>query len=99
MKKETIASAISTVKMVAEKALENETVRGTLLGTYTNGKPRSVIDAINGEIYSPEDQLLITKRIKKHKKKKKEKEAQGEKYAKIDLDKLAFNFDTNSDNE
>lgn len=99
MKKETIVAAVTAVKAVAEKALENETVRGTLLGTYTNGKPRSVIDAVNGEIYSPEDQLLITKRIEKHKKKKKKKEERGEKYAKIDLSKLSFNFDTDSDSK
>lgn len=39
-----------------------------LCGTYSDGTPRSLTDALNGEIISPEDK---GKKIKKYEKKKK----------------------------
>lgn len=83
----------------AEKHIsENKDLQKVLFGTYSNGKPRSLADAISGEVIHPDDKLLITKRLEKHEKKKKKKESKGEKYAKIDLSKLAF-YDEIEDNE
>jgi hypothetical protein len=75
---------------------ENANLQKALFGTYSNGKPRNLADAISGEVIHPEDKLAITKRLAKHEKKKKKKESKGKRYAKIDIDKLAFN-DENDD--
>lgn len=80
----------------AEKHIsENPSIQKTLFGTYSNGEPRSLADAISGEVIHPSDKLAITKRIEKHEKKKKKKESKGKKYAKIDISKLAFNDEDN----
>lgn len=42
--------------------------RKFLCGTYADGSPRSLKDALNGEIYSPKEK---DKKLKKHKKAKK----------------------------
>ena len=44
-----------------------------LCGTYSDGSPRSLADALNGEIRSPEDREKMMKKIKKAKKKSKKK--------------------------
>ncbi|HAU84843.1 MAG TPA: hypothetical protein DCW90_04890 [Lachnospiraceae bacterium] len=51
-------------------ASENDSIKKMVLGTYTDGTPRSITDAYQGEILSPEDRLLIEKRMKKIRKKK-----------------------------
>ncbi len=75
---------------VVKEAGKNPVIQKALFGTYTNGEPRNLADAMNGEIIHPEDRLRITKRLKKNEKKKEKRKKKGEKYAKIDLDKLAF---------
>lgn len=67
---------------------ESDDAQKMIFGSYTNGKPRSLADAISGEIIHPEDKLLITQRLEEHKKLKEAKEKRGKKYAKIDLDEL-----------
>lgn len=86
--KELGAAALALGKKGAEIVKEDKEVQSLLFGRYADGSPRSLADAIDGEVVSPEDKLLIEKRIKKHKKKKKKKEAKGEKYGKIDVSKL-----------
>ena len=73
---------VETIVSVLNGLGENKKVQKTILGTYSNGKTRSVIDALKGEIISPEDQLLITKRLNKKKKKKKKNK---KKKKKIDM--------------
>lgn len=75
---------------VVKEAGKSPVIQKALFGTYTNGEPRNLADAMNGEIVHPEDRLRITKRIEKHEKKKEKRKKKGQKYAKIDLDKLAF---------
>lgn len=79
------------LKQAGKCVEENKDIQKMLFGTYSNGKPRSFVDAISGEIVSPEDKLAITKRLRKNEKKKKKRNKKGKKYAKIDISKLAFN--------
>ena len=84
----------------AEKHIsENKDIQKMLFGTYSNGSPRNLADAISGEVVSPEDKLKITKRLEKNEKKKKKRKKKGKKYAKIDLSKLAFSEEIKNDNE
>jgi hypothetical protein len=53
--------------------LSSDKVKKTLLGEYTDGTTRNVMDAFNGEYLSP-------KTKKKHKKHKKNKKKHPEKY-------------------
>lgn len=48
-----------------EKLLSSGKIQEALFGTYSNGKPRNLIDALNGEVLSPKQ-----KRNMKYKKKK-----------------------------
>lgn len=86
--KEIGMTALAIGKKGAEIIKEDKEAQSILFGRYADGSPRSLADAIYGEVVSPEDRLLIEKRIQKHKKKKKKKEAKGEKYGKIDITKL-----------
>lgn len=52
---------------VASSILANEKIGRFLLGTYSDGSMRSLIDSLNGEYLSPVD------KVKKRKKKKKKK--------------------------
>lgn len=73
---ELIKSALLVIGEAGQKIAKDKDAQKIILGKYSNGKPRSVIDAINGEIIDPKDKLLITKRLedeKKNKKKKKKK--------------------------
>ena len=76
---------------IAKEVSDNDNMKKTIFGTYSDGSPRSMSDMISGEIVSPEDRLAITRKIEKHEKKKEKKKKKGKKYAKIDLDKLAYN--------
>lgn len=69
---------------------EHDGVQKMIFGTYTNGDTRSVVDAVQGEVFSPEDRLAIARRLEKHEKKKKKKQEKGKKYAEIDLDEPIF---------
>lgn len=63
-----IASIVTTTVGVVEAALSNDNIKGTILGKYSDGTPRSLPDAIKGEIVSPEDKDISKKRKKKKKK-------------------------------
>ena len=64
---------VETIVSIAKELGGNKKIQKTIFGTYSNGRPRSAIDAVKGEVISPEDQLLITKRLQKKNKKKKKK--------------------------
>ena len=84
-KQKIFAAGAELIKQAGRVIVEDENVKGTIFGTYTNGKPRSMIDALNGEVIHPRDKLIIAKRIEKNEKKKKKKKKKGKKYAQIDL--------------
>lgn len=46
-------------------------VQKMILGQYTDGTPRTIVDAMNGEFKSPKTLRKEEKKHKKHKKKKK----------------------------
>lgn len=54
-------------------ALFSEGGRKFLCGTYADGTPRSVSDALSGEIYSPEERNKKFEKYVKNKNKKKSK--------------------------
>lgn len=63
--------SLGDIKMILDAITEHDGLQRTILGTYTNGDARSLLDAINGELLSPEDRLLIEDRIRKIKKRNK----------------------------
>ena len=69
------------IASIVVDVLASDKVKKTLFGTYSNGKARNLSDAIHKEVISPEDKLLIAKRLKKNKKKKKK----NKKHGKFDL--------------
>lgn len=85
---EVIAAAGALVKTGVDTFVKSPKLQKTVLGTYSNGKPRSIVDACRNEVVSPDDKLMITKRLEKSKKKKTKKKKKNASYAKIDL----FNF-------
>lgn len=48
----------------------NEDLRKTVLGTYSDGKPRSVVDALNDEVLSPKQRRKKLYKKRKSGKKK-----------------------------
>lgn len=62
----------TVVAVVGEviNAATNEDLRKTILGTYSDGQPRSVIDALNGEVLSPKQQRKKLYKKRKSGKKK-----------------------------
>lgn len=52
-------------------AMFSESGRKFLCGTYSDGSPRSLSDALNGEFISPEKKEKLLKKAKKRKKGKK----------------------------
>lgn len=79
------------------KLAKNKKVQKIVLGTYTNGKPRSLVDAVNNELLSPEDRLLIEERIEEIRKKKKGKKKSKKKDKKKDKKKKSKKKKKNSD--
>lgn len=61
-----------TIVAVSEKILKNEDLQGMVCGRYSDGTPRSIPDALNGELMSPKEKKKAMKKIKKRKKKRKE---------------------------
>lgn len=59
---------------IASELIQDEKVQGLICGRYSDGTPRSIPDAINGELMSPKEKKkelkAIAKRKKKHKAKK-----------------------------
>lgn len=65
---------IGSILTVTEGLSKSKGVQKFLCGEYSNGKPRSLIDALDGEIYSPSQKKRCKKKKgknKKHNKKKK----------------------------
>lgn len=56
---------IKTVVAGAAYVLKNEDCRKALLGSYSDGTPRSLVDAIQGEFVSTKDREKINKKNKK----------------------------------
>ena len=79
--KETI---VTTVLAIGKGLAGSSAVQKFLCGTYSNGKARSLPDALTGEIYSPSQ--------KKHKKDKKNKK-KGKKKKKKKNKKKSIYFD------
>ena len=90
-----ISEIITIGSGIVKEAGKSPAIQKALFGTYTNGETRNLSDAINGEIYSPDERDKINKRIEKNEKKKKKRKKKGKKYAKIDLRKLAINDEDN----
>ena len=73
-----LMQAITVLKAVSEVATTKEGQK-FLCGTYSNGKPRSAIDAWRDEFISPEDREYWEKKKRKKKKKGKKKKKKGKK--------------------
>lgn len=65
--------AIIAIIHAVGSALTSKGARKALLGTYTDGTPRSLIDSLDGEFRSPAEKAK--KKKKKHGKKKKGKKS------------------------
>lgn len=59
--------------------IKDKEVRKILFGTYSDGEPRSAIDAYHNEILSPRDRLLIEERMEQIRSGKKKKKKKGKK--------------------
>lgn len=64
---------IDTVVGIADGLLGSEKVQKFLCGHYSDGSPRSLPDALNDELYSPQQKKNKEKNSKKKKKKKNKK--------------------------
>lgn len=71
-KAKVIIDVIQASSGVIESLASNKNVQKILFGEYSDGKPRSMIDGLNNEIYSPK-QKKHNKDKKKHKKNKNKK--------------------------
>ena len=67
--------ALQTVELIGTAStfiLGNKKLQKIVCGTYSNGKPRSISDAIHGEIVDPKDKKMkVYKYMEKQEKKKK----------------------------
>ena len=68
-----VGTVVSIGTTILREINDNNELKRLLFGTYSNGKPRSLADAVGGEFMSPKE------RANKHNKKKKGK---GNKYKK-----------------
>ena len=84
-KKAVAAGLLKAGKKIVEEVSKSETLQRQIFGSYTDGKPRSLTDAITGEVHSPKEKAKMEAQIAESKKKKKAKEKKGERYAKINL--------------
>lgn len=71
MNKEVIESGLALVQTVAS----NKNVQKAVLGTYSNGKTRSVVDAISKEYLSPKEKAKYKKILSENQKKRALKES------------------------
>ncbi len=62
---------INVALSVGEQVVKSNAFQKMLCGTYSNGEARSIPDALNGEIYSPEERAKKDKKKNKNKKGKK----------------------------
>ena len=67
---------IGTVIKQVSNVVMSDKGQKFLCGTYSNGEPRSVVDAMRDEYVSPDDRADWDKKKKKKKKNKKKKKAQ-----------------------
>lgn len=74
-----LAGVITVVTTVSKEVNDNNDVKRFLFGDYTNGKPRSMSDAISGEYMSPKERA----KLKKEKGGKKKKNKYKKKYKKL----------------
>lgn len=63
-----IDEAVKIIAALGEVA-KSKSVQKAVLGTYSDGNPRSVADALEGEIYSPKQKAKFDEKVKKKKKK------------------------------
>lgn len=66
-------SVIATIISAAGGLAGNEKIQKTLFGVYSDGSPRSLPDALSGEILSPKDRQRMLYRKDKKKKRKYER--------------------------
>ncbi len=84
-KKEIAAGIIKFGHVIAKEVSKSESLQRQIFGTYSDGKPRNLADAISGEIHSPKERKQMEMRIADSAEKKKKKEKHGKRYAKINL--------------
>lgn len=90
-KKKTNTTMIAVAVDAAARLLSSKDVQKKILGTYSNGKVRSLADALEGEFLSPKQrEKMLQADIKKHKKKKKGGKKKKDKKRKK---KLEYRFD------
>lgn len=79
----------SIVHQISDVALSSKGQQ-FLCGTYSDGKPRSFVDAMRDEYVSPKDRERWEKQKKKKKKKKKGKKKKGKKLHAQNMDIFRF---------
>lgn len=84
-KKAITAGILKAGKAIIDEVHKSEALQKQIFGSYADGRPRNLTDAITGEVHSPKEKAKMEKRIAESKQKKKEKEKRGERYAKINL--------------
>jgi hypothetical protein len=81
---------IDTAVEVADALIGSETIRTFFCGKYSDGTPRSLPDALNDELYSPEQKRNKEKNEKKKNKKKKKKKGNKKKKKSSSVEDLYF---------
>ena len=66
---------VDTVLAITDGLIGSEKVQTFLCGKYSDGTPRSLPDALNDELYSPQQKKNQNNKKKKKKKKKKKNKA------------------------
>lgn len=92
-KKKAIPAGVTTAVIEAAGVLlKSKSVQKTILGTYSDGKTRSVADAIEGEFLSPKQKakLLHVNEGKKNKKGKKKGKKKSKKRLEDRIDVTVF---------
>ena len=64
---------IGKIVGIITEAVTDKNVQKAVFGTYSDGKPRSLVDCVNGEFLSPKDREKYVYKKKKKKGKKKSK--------------------------
>lgn len=84
-KKAVAAGVIKAGQIVVNEISKSKALQKQIFGSYSDGNPRNLADAIAGEVHSPKERVRMEKQIEESKKKKRKKEKKGERYAKINL--------------
>lgn len=90
--KHVIVSAVAIVTAITREINDNDEIKSFVCGNYSDGRPRSLSDAVAGEYLSPKDKKKMKggkkskdkykKKYKKLKKKTKKQDKRKRKYAK-----------------